>query len=73
MQDSLMSMLPLLIMTMIGFFINRWIGKRCNVWTTSIALISVIPILSYFASYLIFTKAIEQLNSRMEELEAKFR
>lgn len=73
MQDSLMSMLPLLIMTLIGFFINRWIGKRCNVWTTSIAVISAIPILSYFASYLIFIKAIERLNSRMEELEAKLR
>jgi hypothetical protein len=73
MQDSLMSMLPLLLMTLIGFFINRWIGKRCNVWTTSIAVISVIPILSYFASYLIFIKAIERLNSRMEELEAKLR
>jgi hypothetical protein len=71
MSDELLGMLPLLLMTMFIFFINRWIAKRCKVWTTSVIILSVIPAINYFGTFLIFIKAIESLTSRIEELERK--
>jgi hypothetical protein len=63
-------MLPLILMTLIVFYINRWIGIRCKVWTPGIMIMSLIPGVSYFAALIIFVKAIQGLTRRIEELES---
>jgi transposase-like protein len=60
-----------MLVTVISFLITRWIGKRCNVWTTGLAIMSLIPFFQYIVLVLIFTNAIENLNKRIKELEQK--
>jgi len=69
MNETFLSFLPLLFMTAFFFFINMWIGKRCKVWTSSVIIVSLIPGLNYFGTFLVFIKAIEMLTKRIEELE----
>jgi hypothetical protein len=70
MSETLISMLPLLLMTLIFFFVNRWIGIRCKVWTPGIMIFSLIPVINYLAILVIFVKAIQGLTKRIEDLEA---
>ena len=69
MNDALIGFLPLIFMTLIVFLLNMWIAKKCKVWTTPIIILSLIPIVNNFTTLLIFIKAIEALNTRIEQLE----
>lgn len=69
MSDILISMLPLILTTVIIFFINRWIGIRCKVWTPGIMIFSLIPLVNYLAIIVIIVRAIQGLTKRIEELE----
>lgn len=70
MSDTIISLLPLILMTLIFFFVNRWIGKRCGVWGVKHIILSLTPVLSYFATILIFVDAVVILRKRIDELES---
>jgi hypothetical protein len=57
-------------MTLIYFFVNRWMGKRCGVWKTRYIVLSLIPVVSYFATILILIDGIVTLKNRVDELES---
>jgi hypothetical protein len=73
MNDSIMSFIPLIFMMAFFFIINRWVGKKCNVWTSKEVIISLIPFFNYFGVLLIFMTSIDRLNKRVEELEVNQR
>jgi len=70
MSDTIISLMPLILMTLIFFFVNRWIGKRCGVWGVKHIILSLTPVLSYFAKILIFVDAVVMLRKRIDELES---
>ena len=69
MQETLLSSLPLLITTLIIFFICRWIGKLFNVWTTPLLILSLIPIVNYISPLILIVKGVQSLMARIEQLE----
>lgn len=71
MSNELLGFLPLILMTSFIFFLNRWIGKRCNVWTTKFVVLSLIPAINYIVCILVLVAAIQKLNERIEQLETK--
>ena len=71
MNQDFMSFLPLILMTLIGFFVNYFIAKKLKVLSTGIIIFSLIPFISYFLPIYIYTVSITNLMSRLEELEGK--
>ena len=69
MQETLLSSLPLLITTLIIFFICRWIGTLFNVWTTPLLILSLIPIVNYISPLILIVKGVQSLMARIEQLE----
>ena len=39
---TLMGMLPLIVMTLVMFFLNRWVGKKVGVWTPGVIVCDLI-------------------------------
>jgi hypothetical protein len=68
---TVMGMLPLIVMTLITFFFNRWVGKKVGVWTTGVIICSLIPILSSFIFIFMVVSGIARLSERIAALEAK--
>ncbi len=71
MSNELLGLLPLIVMTTFFFFLNRWIGKKCNVWNTKFVFFSLIPAINYIVCIFMFAAAIQKLNERIGQLEAK--
>lgn len=69
MQETFISFSPLLITTLIIFFICRWIGKSLNIWTTPLLILSLIPIVNYFLPVILIVKGVQSLMARFEQLE----
>lgn len=70
MSQTSISMTPFLLITLIFFFVNRWICTRCKVWTPGIMIFSLIPVINYHATIVIIVRAIQSFTKRIEELEA---
>ena len=69
MEETLISFVPLLITSLIIFFICRWIGKLFNVWTTPLLILSLIPIVNYISPLILIVKGVQSLMTRIEQLE----
>lgn len=68
---TFMSMLPLIVMTLVMFFLNRWVGKKVGIWTTGVIVCSLIPLLSSFTFLFMVVSGIARLSERIAALEAK--
>ncbi len=66
---TLTSFLPLLLTTLILFFICRWIGMAFKVWTTPLMILSLIPIVNYISPLILIVKGVKSLMTRIEQLE----
>ena len=69
MEETLISFVPLLITSLIIFFICRWIGIAFKVWTTPLMILSLIPAVNYILPLILIVKGVQSLMTRIEQLE----
>ena len=69
MEETLIIFVPLLITSLIIFFICRWIGIAFKVWTTPLMILSLIPAVNYILPLILIVKGVQSLMTRIEQLE----